>query len=83
MGKDSLAENTPYATEFICPICLLKPKSFGFQWKKASLGVRSPCYHPMQKTALLDKSEIYILTTNDSPFYNDLEHNKFYFFIHI
>ena len=39
MGADSLAENT---TEFICPICLPKPKSSGFQWKKASLGVRSP-----------------------------------------
>ena len=40
MGEDSLAENTLYATEFICPICLLKPKSFGFQWKKASSVVR-------------------------------------------
>ena len=28
----------------IAPICLPKPKSFGFQWKKASLGVRSPYY---------------------------------------
>ena len=35
MGADSLAENTP---EFICPICLPKPKNYGFQWKKASLG---------------------------------------------
>ena len=42
MGADNLAENTPNAPEFICPICLTKPKSFGFQWKKASLGVRSP-----------------------------------------
>ena len=42
MGADSLAENTPDAQEFICPICLPKPKSSGFQWKKASLGVRSP-----------------------------------------
>ena len=43
MGADSLAENTPNAPEFICPICLPKPKSSGFQWRKASLGVRSPC----------------------------------------
>ena len=35
-------ENTPNASEFICPICLPKPKSSVFQWKKASLGVRSP-----------------------------------------
>ena len=41
MGVDSLAENTPNAPEFIRPICLLKPKSSGFQWKKASLGVHS------------------------------------------
>ena len=38
----SSAENTPNAPEFICPICLPKPKSSGFQWKKASLCVRSP-----------------------------------------
>ena len=31
MGADSLAENTPNAPEFICPICLPKPKSSGFQ----------------------------------------------------
>ena len=42
MGADSLAENTPNAPEFICPVCLPKPKSLGFQWTKASLGVRSP-----------------------------------------
>jgi hypothetical protein len=27
----SLAESTPNAPEFICPICLPKPKSYGFQ----------------------------------------------------
>ena len=32
MGADSLAENTPNALEFICPICLPKPKNSGFQW---------------------------------------------------
>jgi hypothetical protein len=26
-----LVENTPNAQEFICPICLPKPKSSGFQ----------------------------------------------------
>ena len=28
MGADKWAENTP---KFICPICLLKPKSLGFR----------------------------------------------------
>ena len=42
MGADSSAKNTPNAPEFICPIILAKPESSGFQWKKASLGVRSP-----------------------------------------
>ena len=41
MSADSLPKNTPNAPEFICPICLPKPKRSGFQWKKASLGVRS------------------------------------------
>ena len=27
MAADSSAENTPNAPEFICPICLRKPKS--------------------------------------------------------
>jgi hypothetical protein len=33
MGADSLAVNTPKANapEFICPICLPKPKVLGFQ----------------------------------------------------
>ena len=31
MGADSLAEYTPNDPEFICPICLPKPKSSGFQ----------------------------------------------------
>ena len=43
MGADSLAENTPNAPEFICPICLPKPKSSEFPQKRASLGFRSPC----------------------------------------
>jgi hypothetical protein len=33
MGEDSLAENTPYAPEFICPNFLHKPKSSGFNEK--------------------------------------------------
>ena len=36
------AENIPNAPKCICPNCLSKPKSLGFRWKKASLGVRSP-----------------------------------------
>jgi hypothetical protein len=31
MGVDNWAENTPNVPEFICPICLPKPKSAGFQ----------------------------------------------------
>ena len=37
MGAESLTENTPHAPKFICPICLPKPKSSGFQWKKLRL----------------------------------------------
>ena len=42
MSADSSAENTPNALEFFYPICLPKPQSSGFQWKKGSLGVRNP-----------------------------------------
>ena len=38
MGADSLAENTLNAQEFISPICLPKPKSSGFRWKKGFIG---------------------------------------------
>ena len=44
MGADKSAEYTPNTPKFICPIFLPEPKSFVFRWKKASLGVRSPCY---------------------------------------
>ena len=37
-----LTKNTPNVPKLICPICLIKPKSSEFQWKKVSLGVRSP-----------------------------------------
>ena len=43
MSADKLAENTPNASKFISPNCLPKPKNLWFRWKKASLGVRSPC----------------------------------------
>ena len=33
MSADILAENIPLTPDFICPICLPKPKSSGFQWK--------------------------------------------------
>ena len=58
MGADSLAENTPNAPEFICPMCLPKPKSSGFQWKKASLGVRSPWILPLKKMDVLLSARI-------------------------
>ena len=31
MGINSLAENTPNAPQFVCPICLPKPKNSGLQ----------------------------------------------------
>ena len=31
IGADNLSKNKPNAPEFICPICLSKPKSAGFQ----------------------------------------------------
>ena len=34
MGADSLAKNTPNAHEFICPICLPKPKALKFNEKR-------------------------------------------------
>ena len=45
MGADCLAENALNSPKFIYPICLSKAKSSGFQWKKASLGIRSPWFH--------------------------------------
>ena len=44
MGADKLAKNTANATKSISPNCLPKHKCSGFQWKKASLGVCSPCF---------------------------------------
>ena len=43
MCTDCWAKNTTNSTKCICPICLPRSKSSGFQWKKASLGVRIPC----------------------------------------
>jgi hypothetical protein len=34
MGADKLAENTTNAPKLICPICLPKPKSLGFDEKR-------------------------------------------------
>ena len=48
MGADSLAENTHNVPEFVCSVCLPKPKISGFQWKTASLGVRSPWAKPQE-----------------------------------
>ena len=58
IGADSLAENSPNYPEFICPTCLPKPKSSGFQWKKASLGVRSPWLPPYVNVLRLDALSI-------------------------
>ena len=35
ISADSSAENTPNTPEFICPICMPKPKSSGFKWNKS------------------------------------------------
>ena len=42
MGADSLAKNTPNAQEFICQICLPKPKSSEkrLHWASVVDGVR-------------------------------------------
>ena len=50
LGADKSAENTPNAPRFICLNCLPKPKSFEFLWKKAALGVRSPCLEVWNET---------------------------------
>ena len=42
MGADKSAENTENAQKIICKICLTKPKSLVFWWKKSSLEVCSP-----------------------------------------
>ena len=57
-GADSLAENNPNAPKFICPICLPKPKNSGFQWKKASLGVLSPCYWKSESKTVYYKTRM-------------------------
>ena len=44
MGADNLTENNPKTSEFICPICLPKPKSSRFHWKKTSMGIGSPSF---------------------------------------
>ena len=44
MDAASSVENIPNGVEFICPIGLPKPKSSGFQWKEALLGVRGAHY---------------------------------------
>ena len=62
MGADSLAQNTSIAPEFICPICLPKHKSSGFQCKKASLGFRSPWYWIISQTFWMKKGHFIFLT---------------------
>ena len=39
MGADSSAEDAENAPEYMCPICLSKPKSSGLQWKKGFIGL--------------------------------------------
>ena len=53
MSADKSAKNTPNTQKHICSNCLTKPKSLVFQWKKASLGVRS---HSVPR--LLDQTRI-------------------------
>ena len=39
MGADTLAENTPNAPKIVSPICLPKPKSWGFSKKTLWMSV--------------------------------------------
>ena len=63
MGADNLAESTPNAPKSVSPICLPKPRSSEFQWKKASLGVPSPWIWgwmnvcPVSEILVLDRTE--------------------------
>ena len=66
MGADSLAENTQNAPEFICPICLPKPKSLAFQWKKASLGVRCPLVRSMNSHLALIFFKVWLHATQST-----------------
>ena len=58
MGADKLFENTPNAPKVICPNFLPKPKNLGFWWKKATLGVRSPCLW-WWRCRIIQKTEYY------------------------
>ena len=66
---DKLAENTAYAPKSISPNCLPKPRNLWFQWKKTSLGVRSPCLQLQYYTrgSLFYSCKRTILFTNDHP----------------
>ena len=68
MGADKLAENTPNNTKFICPICLPKPNSLGFRWKKTSSGIRSPW---------ILASPGFLQTFSNVPFSRDWTNQKF------
>ena len=58
MGADKSTDNTPNASKFICSNCLPKPNRLGYLWKKASLGVHSPCFHPYYWFMFLFKNRI-------------------------
>ena len=58
MGADKSKENTPNASKFICSNCLPKPNRLGYLWKKASLGVHGPCFHPYYWFMFLFKNRI-------------------------
>ena len=54
-----LIEITTNAPKFICPNCLLKPKSLVFQRKKSSLGVTSPWLYVSCKKHQIMTDEIW------------------------
>ena len=43
MGADKSAKDTPKCPKLYLPKLSAQAKSLGFGWKKASLGVHSPC----------------------------------------
>ena len=56
MGADRLAKNNPNAPKFTRSTCLPMPKSSGFHWKKASLGVSSPWTQELNEKVQLKPS---------------------------
>jgi hypothetical protein len=53
MSADKLAENTPNAPKFICPLSPKAQKFAILMKKKASLGIRCPCFQTSKHNSFL------------------------------